>query len=73
MNDETKHLSSRVVINASAARHDFYELLNRVHFQKKIFLIRRRGKVIAELRGVNQKKYTPPIKRIIDWHGELGE
>lgn len=49
-------MSSLITINASKARNEFFELLGKVYFENKSFLIKKAGIPFAELIKPREKK-----------------
>ncbi|HYD35251.1 MAG TPA: hypothetical protein VD999_04250 [Vitreimonas sp.] len=50
---------SRIFVTATQARNDFFELLHIAYFQQQPIFIRRRGRIVAILRGVPPTMYDP--------------
>ena len=53
-------------INASTARADFFNLLDKVYLEDKSFIIKRGGVAVAE---ISRPKKAPKEKSILDFAG----
>ncbi|HYD34889.1 MAG TPA: hypothetical protein VD999_02380 [Vitreimonas sp.] len=51
----------RIVASITELRENLFELVLRVHYEERIVLIKRHGKVIAMLRSYNVNPYRPRI------------